>query len=167
MKISVLFHQVAEVNMDYISSQEIDVFGLMKKYEDDEAGAIVVFNGTVRNQSLGKEVSHLYYEAAEQMADDMMLKIIIQAKEKWKLAKVFAIHRIGDVRIGESAVLVITATPHRKEAYDANRFIIEKIKHELPLWKCEFFKDGTKKWGGNCSCQEITGDANRHIYEGF
>jgi molybdopterin synthase catalytic subunit len=59
---------------------------------------------------------------------------------------------------------VITATPHRKEAYDANRFIIEKIKHELPLWKCEYFVDGTKKWGGNCNCQDITGDVNQHVY---
>jgi molybdopterin synthase catalytic subunit len=153
--------------MQYISNKTIDVYDLMTQYKDDEAGAVVVFNGTVRRQSLGKEVTHLFYEAAEDMAEKMMLEIITEAKDKWNLSSVFAIHRIGEVKVGESAVLVITATPHRKEAYEANRYIIEKIKHELPLWKCEFFKDGTKKWGGNCNCHEVTGDANKHVYEMF
>jgi molybdopterin synthase catalytic subunit len=151
--------------MNYISNKDIDVFKLIDQYQSEEAGAVVIFNGTVRKQSLGKEVSHLFYEAAEIMAEKMMTEIIFEAKQKWNLSNVFAIHRIGDVKIGESAVLVITATPHRKEAYDANRFIIEKIKHELPLWKCEYFVDGTKKWGGNCNCHEVTGDVNKHIYE--
>jgi molybdopterin synthase catalytic subunit len=151
--------------MNYISNKDIDVFKLIDQYQSEEAGAVVIFNGTVRKQSLGKEVSHLFYEAAEIMAEKMMTEIIFEAKQKWNLTNVFAIHRIGDVKIGESAVLIITATPHRKEAYDANRFIIEKIKHELPLWKCEYFVDGAKKWGGNCNCHEVTGDVNKHIYE--
>ena len=151
--------------MKYISSKKINVANLVTQYEDDSAGAVVIFNGTVRKQSLGKEVSHLYYEAAEIMATKMMKQIISEAKERWNLSSVFAIHRIGEVKIGESAVFVLTSSPHRKEAYDSNRFIIEKIKHELPLWKCEYFADGEKKWGGNCSCQEITRDANVHIYE--
>lgn len=151
--------------MQYITDKHIDVNGLMALYQDDEAGAVVIFNGTVRKTSFAKQVSHLFYEAALEIAEKMMLEIISEAKSKWNLSSVFAIHRIGEVKIGESAVLVITATPHRKEAYDANRFIIEKIKHELPLWKCEYFVDGTKKWGGNCNCQEITGDVNQHVYD--
>jgi molybdopterin synthase catalytic subunit len=149
----------------YITDQKIDVYKLIEEHQDHEAGAVVMFNGTVRRQSFGLEVSHLFYEAAEEIAEKMMLEIISEAKMKWNLSSVFAIHRIGEVKIGESAVLVITATPHRKEAYEANRFIIEKIKHELPLWKCEYFLDGTKKWGGNCNCHEVTGDASKHIYE--
>lgn len=151
--------------MQYITDKHIDVNGLMSLYQDDEAGAVVIFSGTVRKTSSAKQVSHLFYEAALEIAEKMMLEIISEAKSKWNLSSVFAIHRIGEVKIGESAVLVITATPHRKEAYDANRFIIEKIKHELPLWKCEYFVDGTKKWGGNCNCQEITGDVNQHVYD--
>ena len=151
--------------MQYITDKHIDVNGLMSLYQDDEAGAVVIFSGTVRKTSSAKQVSHLFYEVALEIAEKMMLEIISEAKSKWNLSSVFAIHRIGEVKIGESAVLVITATPHRKEAYDANRFIIEKIKHELPLWKCEYFVDGTKKWGGNCNCQEITGDVNQHVYD--
>ncbi len=164
-KSSVSSHQVVEDNARVISSQNIDVPALLSKYEDDAAGAVVLFNGTVRKQSLGKEVDYLFYEAAESMAIKMMMEILKEANQKWDLLQAFAVHRTGKVKIGESAVLVITASIHRKEAYEANRFIIEKIKHELPLWKCEYFIDGTKKWGGNCSCQEITGDPNKHIYD--
>ncbi|RYY21810.1 MAG: molybdenum cofactor biosynthesis protein MoaE, partial [Sphingobacteriaceae bacterium] len=74
-------------------------------------------------------------------------------------------HRTGKVGVMESAVVVITASPHRAEAYSANRYIIDRIKHESPIWKCEYFKDGSKEWGGNCNCQKITGDASKHVYE--
>ena len=162
---SVSSHPVAADKPTYITNKVIDVAALLSQYEDESAGAVVLFNGTVRNQSLGKPVDYLFYEAAETMAHKMINNLLQEAKEKWHLTTVFAAHRIGKVYVGESAVLVITSSPHRKEAYDANRYIIEKIKHELPLWKCEYFADGTKKWGGNCSCQEITGNPNQHIYD--
>lgn len=154
-----------EVNMKYIVTEKINVARVIGDFEDDSAGAVVIFNGTVRKRSLGKEVAHLFYETAESMANKMMQQYLDEAKEKWQLTSVIALHRIGEVTVGESAVFVLTSSPHRKEAYEANRYIIEKIKHELPLWKCEYFTDGEKKWGGNCSCQELTGDANVHIYE--
>jgi molybdopterin synthase catalytic subunit len=165
MKPSVSSHQAVAAEPAHITSKTIDIPSLLSQYEDEAAGAVVLFNGTVRRQSLGKEVSHLIYEAAEPMAEKMMLQLIQEAKIKWQLTTVFAVHRIGEVKVGESAIAVITASPHRKEAYEANRYIVEKIKHELPLWKCEYFADGTKKWGGNCSCQEITGNPNQHIYD--
>ncbi|MET4082653.1 molybdopterin synthase catalytic subunit [Pedobacter sp. UYP30] len=151
--------------MNYITSKEIKVAELLTQNEDPLAGAVVVFNGTVRARSFGKEVSHLFYEAAEEMARQMIQTLIEEAKEKWQLTSALAIHRVGKVGINETAVVVVTASVHRKEAYEANRFLIEKIKHELPVWKCEYFLDGKKKWGGNCSCQEVTGDPNIHIYE--
>ncbi|MBK0384468.1 molybdenum cofactor biosynthesis protein MoaE [Pedobacter sp. SD-b] len=150
--------------MEHIKSEKIDVQELVSNFEEENAGAVVIFNGTVRKRSLGKEVSYLFYEAAEEMAEKMMEQIILDAKKKWDLCQVLAFHRIGKVAIGESAVLVITASAHRNEAYEANRFVIEKIKHELPLWKCEYFTDGEKKWGGNCNCHEVTNDVNVHIY---
>jgi molybdopterin synthase catalytic subunit len=158
-------HQAVGAEPAYITSERIDIPYLLHKYEDEEAGAVVLFNGTVRRQSLGKEVSHLFYEAAETMAHKMIGDLINEIQIKWQLTSVFAVHRIGKVLVGESAIAVITASPHRKEAYEANRYLVEKIKHELPLWKCEYFADATKKWGGNCSCQEITGNPNQHIYD--
>ena len=163
-KPSALSHQVAE-DKNYISSQKIDIYALTAQYEDPAAGAVVSFNGTVRNNNLGKTVDYLFYEAAESMAYKMIAQVLAEAHEKWDILQAFACHRIGKVAIGESAVFVITASKHRKEAYEANRYIIEKIKHELPLWKCEYFADGSHQWGGNCSCQETTGDPNVHIYD--
>ena len=69
------------------------------------------------------------------------------------------------VPVGESAVVVITASSHRKEAYTANRFIIDRIKHEVPIWKCEIFQDGSREWGNNCNCHSITGTVDKHIYD--
>ena len=61
-------------------------------------------------------------------------------------------HRTGKVVAGDTAVVVITASAHRSEAYTANRYIIDRIKHEAPIWKCEYFTDGTHQWGSNCNC---------------
>src|SRR4029078_9313300 len=112
-----------------------------------------------------KSVSYLEYEAQEIIAAKQIAEILQEAKLKWKLNIAIAQHRIGKVGVSEAAVVVITATPHRREAYEANRYIIDRIKHEVPIWKCEYFADGTKQWGGNCNCQELTGNPNQHIYE--
>lgn len=124
-----------------------------------------MFSGDVRDNNLGKEVDYLEYEAYESMATKMIATILEDAQSKWSLNIALAQHRVGRVGAGESAVVVITASPHRSEAYAANRYIIDRVKHEVPLWKCEYFADGTKKWGGNCNCHDITGDANKHVYE--
>src|SRR6478672_8349108 len=158
-------HQVAEDNIPYLSDEELDLVRLLSLAHDPKAGAVVLFSGEVRDNSLGKKVEYLEYEAFEAMANKMISEIIAEAFEKWQLTKAIAQHRTGKVKAGASAVVVITCSPHRKEAYAANRYIIDRIKHEAPIWKCEYFSDGTKEWGGNCSCQKITGDANKHIYE--
>ena len=82
----------------------------------------------------------------------MIKQILAEATQKWALHIAVAQHRIGKVAIGESAVVVITASAHRREAYEANQYIIHRIKHEATIWKCEYFADGTHQWGGNCSC---------------
>ncbi|RZJ83161.1 MAG: molybdenum cofactor biosynthesis protein MoaE [Chryseobacterium sp.] len=148
-----------------IPTKDLDIFHLFQQAHDPKAGAVVLFSGEVRDNSLGKPVKCLEYEAFEAMAEKMIHEIVAAAKEKWHLNKVIAQHRIGEVEVGGTAVVVITCSPHRKEAYAANRYIIDRIKHEAPIWKCEHFEDGTKEWGGNCSCQKITGDANKHVYE--
>ena len=149
----------------YISEQPLDLVGLLASSHHPLAGAVVLFSGDVRDNNLGKQVAYLEYEAKESMAAKMIHEILEEAKQRWNLNIAVAQHRIGQVAISESAVVVITATPHRREAYEANRYIIDRIKHEVPIWKCEYFTDGTKKWGGNCNCHDITGDPAKHIYE--
>lgn len=156
--------QVAEVST-YISEEPLDLAVLLAKSHHPLAGAVVLFSGDVRDNNLGRQVDYLEYEAKESMAAKMIHEILVEAKDRWKLNIAVAQHRVGKVAVGECAVVVITATPHRREAYEANRYIIDRIKHEAPIWKCEYFTDGTKKWGGNCNCHDITGDPNKHVYE--
>jgi molybdopterin synthase catalytic subunit len=149
----------------HITSGPIDLSGLLAASHHPEAGAVVLFSGDVRDHNLGRHVAYLDYEAQETLATKMIAAILQEARIKWKLNIAVAQHRIGRVGVSEAAVVVITATPHRREAYEANRHIIDRIKHEVPIWKCEYFTDGTKLWGGNCNCHEITGDPAKHIYE--
>ncbi|ATP55920.1 molybdopterin converting factor [Pedobacter ginsengisoli] len=151
--------------MDYITNKDLDLVGLLQKAHHPAAGAVVLFSGDVRDNNVGKTVDFLEYEAHTSMASKMIESILIDAKNRWRLNIAVAQHRTGKVGIMEAAVVVITASAHRAEAYAANRYIIDRIKHEAPIWKCEFFTDGTKEWGGNCNCHKDTGDVNKHIYE--
>ena len=154
-----------EDNFEYISDKSLDIVGLLAQSHDPKAGAVVLFSGDVRDNNIGKEVAYLEYEAHYSLASKMIREILAEAIAKWNLNLAIAQHRIGKVNVGESAVVVITASPHRKEAYQANRHIIDRIKHEVPIWKCEVFMDGSKQWGNNCNCSEVTGKADEHIYE--
>jgi molybdopterin synthase catalytic subunit len=147
---SALYHQAAVAN--YISAEPLDVMGLFAQAHHESAGAIVLFSGEVRNSHNGIEVAFLEYEAKISMANKMVEAILKEATERYGLLVAKAVHRIGKVAVSEPAVVVITAAGHRKESYEANQFIIDKIKHEVPIWKCEIFADGTKLWGGNCNC---------------
>ena len=159
------YHPQVADDFSYITNDEIDVVGLLAASHHPKAGALVLFSGEVRDHNIGKEVLWLEYEAHMALASEMMKSILQEARNKWPLNIAIAQHRIGKVAIGESAVVVITASPHRREAYEANKFIIDKIKHEVPIWKCELFADGTKVWGNNCNCHAVTGSVDKHVYD--
>jgi len=141
-----------------VVDQPIDMVGLLAGAHDPAAGAVVLFSGEVRDSNRGRAVRFLEYEAQVPLAEKMIAGILGEAKEKWGLSIAIAQHRIGRVEIGETAVVVITAAVHRGEAYAANRYIIDRIKHEAPIWKCEYYSDGTKEWGNNCHCGEVKED---------
>jgi len=148
-----------------ISAAPIDMAGMLAGAHHPAAGAVVLFSGEVRENNQGRAVAFLEYEASVSLAENMIAEILTAAREKWGLSIALARHRIGRVGIGDVAVVVITASAHRGEAYAANRYIIDRIKHEAPIWKCEHFTDGTKEWGNNCNCHAVTGDVTKHIYE--
>lgn len=106
------------------------------------AGGIVVFVGTVRDQTKGKAVKHLEFEAYEPMAVKEMQKIADQAKEKWGLHDMVIHHRIGLVPIEEEAVVIACSSAHRKEAFAACEYAIDTLKETVPIWKKEIFEDG-------------------------
>ena len=112
----------------------------------------MLFSGEVRDNNKGREVTHLEYEAYEPMANKMITEIVDEAISRFKLNQAVCVHRLGQVDISGCAVVVITGAGHRKEAYDANSYIIDRVKNVVPIWKHEFFADGTSEWGQNCDC---------------
>lgn len=135
-----------------ITEEPLDLAGLLAGAHHPGAGAVVLFSGEVRNVNKGRAVVCLEYESYRPLAEKMIAEIIETARQRWSLSIAVAQHRIGRVMVGEAAVVVITASAHRSEAYESNRYIIDRIKHEAPIWKCEHYADGTHQWGNNCNC---------------
>lgn len=108
----------------------------------DDSGGIVVFVGTVRNQTKGKPVLKLDFEAYEPMAIAEMRKIAAQAVEKFSLKKMAIHHRVGMLEIGEIPVIIAVSAAHRGAAFDACEFAIDTLKETVPIWKKEVFEDG-------------------------
>ncbi|MDQ0215312.1 molybdopterin synthase catalytic subunit [Oikeobacillus pervagus] len=113
-----------------------------------EAGAIVTFFGTVRELTAGKRTLYLQYEAYQSMAEKKLHQIGEEISQKWPDARTAIIHRIGRLEISDLAVAIAVSTPHRNDAYEANRYAIERIKEMVPIWKKEHWEDG-QEWIGN------------------
>jgi molybdopterin synthase catalytic subunit len=134
---------------DVLTYQPIDISAVLASFHSPGTGGIVLFSGEVRNANKGRLVRYLEYEAYEGMAKNKILEIVVSAKDRWHLNMALCIHRLGRLEISDCAVLVVTASAHRSEAYEANRYIIDKVKTEVPIWKKEYFEDGTEEWGAN------------------
>lgn len=142
--------------MKHIQFNDINYSELFDTFRNPNSGAVVLFSGEVRDNNKGRAVTHLEYEAYEPMADKMIADILEEAKQRFHLNQAVCVHRLGRVEISGCAVVVITGAGHRKEAYDSNRYIIDRVKNDVPIWKHEFFADGTSEWGQNCDC--VVGD---------
>ena len=125
-----------------ITDKPIDIIKVIEAASLHEAGAINTFIGTVRNQTSGKTVLRLEFEAYEPMAISEIKKIADQANETWNLLGYAVSHRIGILLPGDIAVVIAVSTLHRKASFEACQFIIDKLKQTVPIWKREFFEDG-------------------------
>ncbi|MCC6275793.1 MAG: molybdenum cofactor biosynthesis protein MoaE [Leptospiraceae bacterium] len=132
--------------MKYLTDKPIDLAKILGEYHNPKSGAIVLFTGETRDYSKDRVVKYLVYESHAEMAEKVIGEILAQAIEKWKLNGAICIHRLGIVLPAESAVVVVTSSPHRKEAYEANQFIIDSVKKNAPIWKKEVFTDETSSW---------------------
>jgi molybdopterin synthase catalytic subunit len=106
-------------------------------------GALCLFVGVVRNENGGKAVLRLEYEAYEEMALPMMADIESETRGRWAVTEVKIVHRLGPLSIGEASVAVAVASPHRAEAFAACRHAIDTLKAKVPIWKKEFYADGS------------------------
>ncbi len=120
----------------------IDMPALAREIRAPEDGAIVTFDGFVRNRSHNRPTLYLDYEAYESMALAKMREITAQMHEKFAIHRVAIVHRLGRLEIGETSVFIAVSSAHRAAAFDACRFAIDTLKRTVPIWKKEYFEDG-------------------------
>ncbi len=130
-----------------ITSEVITGTEVQEVVEAPGAGAVVLFLGTVRNNTDGRAVACLEYEAYPPMAEKKMAEIAQEATEKWGTdLRLAMIHRIGKLDIGEVSVAVAVAAPHRKDAFEACQYAMNRLKQIVPIWKREIWVDGEAEW---------------------
>jgi molybdopterin synthase catalytic subunit len=125
-----------------ITREPIESDKLVAEAKKPEDGAVVVFDGIVRNHSRGRETLYLEYEAYEEMADRKMRELASEACTRFGVRNVTIVHRLGRLEIGETSVLIVVASAHRAQAFDACRWLIDTLKQTVPIWKKEIFADG-------------------------
>jgi len=129
-----------------ITTEKISVQDAIDAVSTDEAGAVVTFLGVVRNNSEGRRVRYLELEAYPKMAVSEMTRIADEIHQKWGLDGVAIIHRVGKLSVGDAIVAIAVASPHRKEAFEACHYAIDRLKEIVPIWKREFWEDGESEW---------------------
>ena len=129
-----------------IVERPLDPCALLGEVAHNRNGATVLFVGTVRDVNDDAPVSGLDYTAYNAMAERELAAIVSEAASQWKTADVAVEHRIGTLNLGEASVAIAVAHPHRGEAFEAARYIIEELKKRLPVWKKEHYLDGRSEW---------------------
>lgn len=125
-----------------ITREPIDIGNLRARLLDGDSGAVVIFDGVARNNTKGRRTLHLEYEGYEQMAHRTMEQIGREVHERWPINRVGMVHRLGRIDITESSIVIIVTSAHRKIAFEACHYAIDRLKKIVPIWKKEFFKDG-------------------------
>ncbi|MGH2350525.1 MAG: molybdenum cofactor biosynthesis protein MoaE [Chloroflexota bacterium] len=125
-----------------ITREPIEAQELIDAVQTPADGAVCVFYGVVREDSRQKKVRYLEYDAYPEMAEKKMREILEEAHARWPEQRVAIVHRIGTLGIGEASVVIAAGSPHRGESFDSCRYVIDRVKQEVPIWKKEVFTDG-------------------------
>jgi molybdopterin synthase catalytic subunit len=126
--------------------EPIDGARLLQDCVSPSDGAALLFWGVVREQNEGRAVSGIEYQAYAEMAERVMLQIADEAIQRFGTGDVRVVHRVGALQVGEASVAIAVASPHRGEAYEASRYVIEQLKQRVPVWKREGYLDGESAW---------------------
>ncbi len=129
-----------------LTRDPIDYTALTERVRSSQSGAVVLFLGTVREMTAGRRTVALDYEAFPEMAEAKMAELIAAAKEKWPIDKAGIVHRLGHLELGDISVAVAVSCPHRNQAFEAGRFLIDELKVLVPIWKKENWSDGSTEW---------------------
>lgn len=132
--------------MFHLTDKPIDVAALADEARSPTTGAVVLFLGTTRAVTDGRQTAALDYEVYDRMAREKVAELEAEARRRWPLAECLIVHRLGRVPPGEASVAIAVSTPHRREAFAAGQWLIDAIKAQVPIWKREQWADGTARW---------------------
>ena len=125
-----------------ITDQVLDAEAITAQVRKDTNGAVVTFLGTTRSSTDGRTVLHLEYEVYRPMADNMLSDVAEEMRSRFSVEDVAIAHRVGRLEVGETSLVVAVASPHRREAFAACQYSVDRIKQTVPIWKKEFFEGG-------------------------
>ena len=134
-----------------VTADELDPGRVVEHVRRDDAGAIALFYGVVRDHNRGRKVMHLEYDAYPEMAAKVMQRIADEVKERFNIAETAIQHRTGRLEVGETSLLVAVSSAHRKEAFEACHALVDRLKEEVPIWKKEVFEGGEEWIEGDAS----------------
>lgn len=132
--------------MIQLTHHPIDTAALLAQVGSPQAGAVVLFLGTVRELTEGRRTIALDYECYPQMAEKKLSELEAEARRRWPLVECRMVHRLGRLELGEASVAVAVSTPHRRDAFEAGQWLIDMLKQVVPIWKQENWSDGTREW---------------------
>ena len=132
--------------MIQLTNDPIDAAALLDLVNSNQAGAVVLFLGTVREMTKGRQTASLDYECYPEMAEKKLRELEAEACRRWPVTACAIVHRLGHMELGEASVAVAVSTPHRQDAFEAGKWLIDTLKEVVPIWKKENWADGTTEW---------------------
>ena len=129
-----------------LTDDTIDVAAVVAGVRRPTAGAVVLFLGTVRETTGGRKTSSLQYECYAEMAEKKLAELEVEARGRWPLEACAIVHRLGHLAVGQTSVAIALSAAHRRPAFEAGQWLIDRIKEVVPIWKKENYVDGTSDW---------------------
>ena len=132
--------------MIQLTDNPIETAALLKRVSSASAGAVVLFLGTTRQYTNGRQTLCLEYECYGEMAKKKLAELEAEARRRWPIVQCAIVHRLGNLDLGEASVAIAVSTPHRREAFQAGQWLIDTIKKVVPIWKKEHWAEGASGW---------------------
>jgi len=145
--------------MIQLVEKPIDTTTVVDSVRSPDSGAVVLFLGTVRERTNDRKTSSLEYECYPEMAEKKLAELEAEARRRWPLTECTVVHRLGHLAVGETSVAIAVSAAHRRAAFEAGQWLIDRIKEVVPIWKKENYADGTSDWvhpgsGGTTAFEE-------------
>src|SRR5262245_62111652 len=129
-----------------LTEQPIDAASILARAGSTLAGAVLLFLGTTRERTGDRQTASLDYDWYREMAAKQLTELEAIARDRWPLIECCIVHRLGHLKLGEASIAIAVSCPHRLEAFEAGRWLIDTIKQDVPIWKRENWADGTSEW---------------------